>query len=41
MSNRPEKDGVLEDLQDTFAPLMDPNEDPLLEEVDEVIDENF
>jgi hypothetical protein len=28
MSNRPEQDAVLEDLQDTFAPLMDPNEDP-------------
>ncbi len=28
MSNRPEQDAVLEDLQETFAPLMDPNEDP-------------
>ena len=28
MSNRPEKDAILEDLQNTFAPLLDPNEDP-------------
>ena len=28
MSNRPEQDAVLEDLQGAFAPLMDPNEDP-------------
>jgi hypothetical protein len=41
MSNRPEKDAVLEDLQGAFAPLMDPKEDPLLSEVDEVIDEDF
>ena len=41
MSNRPEKDAVLEDLQGAFAPLMDPNEDPLLDEVDKVIDEDF
>ena len=41
MSNRPEKDAVLEDLQGAFAPLMDPNEDPLLDEVDEVLDDDF
>jgi hypothetical protein len=28
MSNRPEKDAVLEDMEGAFAPLMDPNEDP-------------
>ena len=28
MSNRPEQDAILEDLQGAFAPLMDPNEDP-------------
>ena len=28
MSNRPQDDAVLEDLEDAFAPLMDPNEDP-------------
>ena len=28
MSNRPEKDAILEDLQGAFAPLLDPNEDP-------------
>jgi hypothetical protein len=28
MSNRPEQDAVLEDLQGAFAPLLDPNEDP-------------
>jgi len=28
MSNRPEQDAVLEDLQGAFTPLMDPNEDP-------------
>ena len=28
MSNRPEADAVLEDLQGAFAPLLDPNEDP-------------
>jgi hypothetical protein len=41
MSNRPEKDAVLEDLQGAFAPLMDPNENPLPGEVDEVIDDEF
>jgi len=28
MSNRPEQDAILEDLQGAFAPLLDPNEDP-------------
>ena len=28
MSNRPEKDAILEDLQGAFSPLLDPNEDP-------------
>ncbi|MFW9834080.1 MAG: hypothetical protein ACFFEK_08810 [Candidatus Thorarchaeota archaeon] len=41
MSNRPEKDAVLEDLQEAFAPLMDPSEHPLLDEADEVIDDDF
>jgi hypothetical protein len=41
MSNRPEKDAVLEDLQGAFAPLMDPNENPLPGEADEVIDDDF
>jgi hypothetical protein len=41
MSNRPQRDAVLEDLQGAFAPLMDPNEDPFLDEVDKVIDEDF
>jgi hypothetical protein len=41
MSNRPEKDAVLEDLQGAFAPLMDPSERPLLDEADEVIDDDF
>ena len=41
MSNRPEKDAVLEDLQGAFAPLMDSNEDPLLDEVDKFIDDDF
>ena len=41
MSNRSIRDAVLEDLQEAFAPLMDPDEDPLLGEVDEVIDDDF
>ena len=41
MSNRTIRDAVLEDLQGAFAPLMDPDEDPLLGEVDEVIDDDF
>ncbi len=41
MSNRPEKDAVLEDLQGAFTPLMDPDEDPLLDEVDEVIEDDY
>lgn len=28
MSNRPQDDAILEDLEGAFAPLMDPNEDP-------------
>ena len=35
MSNRPERDAVLEDLQGAFTPLMDPNEDPLYGETEE------
>jgi hypothetical protein len=41
MSNRPEKDAVLEDLQGAFAPLMDPNENPFPSEVDESIEDEF
>ncbi|OLS24648.1 MAG: hypothetical protein ThorAB25_23100 [Candidatus Thorarchaeota archaeon AB_25] len=41
MSNRPEKDAVLEDLQGAFAPLMNPKEDPLQSGIDEAIDEEF
>ena len=41
MSNRPEKDAVLEDLQGAFAPLMDPKEDPFLGEVEEVVEDDF
>ena len=41
MSNRPEKDAVLEDLQGAFAPLMDPKEDPLQSGIDDAIDEEF
>ncbi|KXH75851.1 MAG: hypothetical protein AM326_08520 [Candidatus Thorarchaeota archaeon SMTZ-45] len=41
MSNRPERDAVLEDLQGAFTPLMDPNEDPLLGEADEVMEDDF
>jgi hypothetical protein len=41
MSNRPEKDAVLEDLQGAFASLMEPKRDPFLDEVSDVIDEEF
>jgi hypothetical protein len=41
MSNRPESDAVLEDLQGAFAPLMDPKEDPFLGEVEEVVEDEF
>ncbi len=41
MSKRPEKDAVLEDLQGAFAPLMDPNEDSFLGEVEEVVEDEF
>ena len=41
MSNRPQRDAVLEDLKGAFVPLMDPKEDPLLDEVDEFIDDDF
>jgi len=34
MSNRPEQDAILEDLQGAFAPLMDPDEDPFADEAD-------
>lgn len=38
MSNRPEQDAVLEDLQGAFAPLMDPNEDPNADVLEETPD---
>jgi hypothetical protein len=41
MSNRPERNAVLEDLQGAFAPLMDPKEDPFLSGADKAIDEEF
>ena len=34
-------DAVLEDLRGAFAPLMDPDDDPLLDEVDEAVDDDF
>ncbi len=41
MSNRPEKDAVLEDLQGAFTPLIDPNEDPFFDEIDEALEDDF
>ena len=41
MSNRPQKDAVLEDLQGAFAPLMDPKQDPFLDDIEEVVEEEF
>jgi hypothetical protein len=41
MSNRPQKDAVLEDLQGAFAPLMDPRQDPFPDEIEEVAEEEF
>jgi hypothetical protein len=41
MSNRDMHDAVLEDLQGAFAPLMDSDEEPLLDEVDELTDDDF
>ena len=41
MSNRPQKDAVLEDLQNTFAPLMEPKQDPFLDEMEDVVEEDF
>jgi hypothetical protein len=41
MSNRPEKDAVLEDLQGAFAPLMDPNENPFPEDIDGFTEDDF
>lgn len=41
MSNRPQKDAVLEDLQGAFAPLMDTMQDPFLDEMEEVVEEDF
>jgi len=35
MSNRPQDDAILEDLEGAFAPLMDPNEDPYADVLDE------
>ncbi|MFX1483123.1 MAG: hypothetical protein ACFFCP_08035 [Promethearchaeota archaeon] len=35
MSNRPQEDAVLEDLQGAFAPLMDPEQDPFLDDIDD------
>lgn len=32
MSNRPENDAILEDLQETFAPLLDSWDDPFLDD---------
>lgn len=41
MSNRPEKDAVLEDLKGAFAPLMDPDETDFLTEIEESLDEGI
>lgn len=41
MSNRPQKDAVLQDLQGAFAPLMDPRQDPFPDEIEEVAEEEF
>jgi len=30
MTNRPENDAILEDMRGAFAPLLDPDEDPLV-----------
>lgn len=38
MSNRPEKDAILEDLQGAFAPLLDPNEDPHADVLEEDVE---
>jgi len=35
MSNRPQDDAILEDLEGAFAPLMDPNEDPYADVLEE------
>ncbi|MGY5881652.1 MAG: hypothetical protein RTV31_15480 [Candidatus Thorarchaeota archaeon] len=39
MSNRPESDAVLEDMQGAFAPLMDPDEDPHADVLQDIADE--
>jgi hypothetical protein len=41
MSNRPQRDAVLEDLQGAFAPLMDPNENPFPSEDEKSADDDF
>jgi uncharacterized protein YbaR (Trm112 family) len=38
MSNRPEQDAILEDLQGAFAPLMDPDEDPFADVLEDEVD---
>jgi uncharacterized protein YbaR (Trm112 family) len=38
MSNRPEQDAILEDLQGAFAPLMDPDEDPFADVLEDEAD---
>lgn len=41
MSNRPQEDAVLEDLQGAFRPLMDSNQDPFYREMEEKAEEEF
>ncbi len=41
MSNRPQEDAVLEDLQGAFRPLMDSNQDPFYGEMEEKAEEEF
>ena len=38
MSNRPQQDAVLEDLQGAFSPLMDPDEDPFADVLEKETD---
>ncbi len=41
MSNRPQEDAVLEDLQGAFRPLMDSNQNPFYREMEEKAEEEF
>ncbi len=41
MSNRPQEDAVLEDLQGAFRPLMESGQDPFYSEMEERSEEEF